>query len=133
MTENGVSGDGNGWYARESLDSRAGEMEVHYIEGERRRLVITLSEKEFNVAQYCGLLFRHPFDDGFIYFGPWQDVDECPGITRCLLTKNTEPDLRSGTKGLYDHDDHADIQFKLASVEQSLQSGTDQSEGVDQP
>lgn len=113
------------WAERE-IGSRAGEMKVVYPEDERRRLVITLSEKEFQVAQYCGILFRHPFDAGFIYFGPWQDVDESPGITRCLLTKYTEADLRSGTAGAYDHDEYADIEFKLESVERSLETETEQ-------
>ncbi|MFD1527309.1 MULTISPECIES: hypothetical protein [Halobacteriales] len=118
------------WFAEEEIESRAGDMVVRYIEDERRRLVITLTEKEFQVAQYCGILFRHPFDDGFIYFGPWQDVEDAPGITRCLLTKNTEADLRSGTKGVYDHDEYADIQFQLESVERSLKTETEQEEGT---
>lgn len=101
----------------EEVDSRAGEMEVHYPRDLRRRLVITISEKELQVAQYCGLLFRHPFDDGFIYYGPWQDVEDAPGITRCLVTKNTEPDLRSGKGCIFDHDDTADIVFRLDSAE----------------
>jgi len=105
------------WFAEEEIDSRAGEMVLRYIEDERRRLVITISEKELQVVQYCGLLFRHPFDDGFIYFGPWQDVEETPGITRCLATKNTEADLRNGKDPVYDHDEYADIQFSLEGTE----------------
>lgn len=101
----------------EEIESRAGEMTLQYIEDERRRLVIMISRRELQVVQHCGLLFRHPFDDGFIYFGPWQDVGECPGITRCLATKNTEADLTSGMNGVYDHDDHVDIEFRLASAE----------------
>lgn len=105
------------WFVEDELESRAGEMVVRYFEGERRRLVITISEKELKVVQYCGLLFRHPFDDGFIYFGPYQDVSEAEGITRCLSTKNTEPDLRSGPNPIYDHDEYADIEFRLESTE----------------
>ncbi|MFD1515676.1 hypothetical protein [Halomarina rubra] len=99
------------------LDSRAGQMVEEHREGGKRRLAITVTEKEFQVARYCGILFRHPYTEGFIYWGPWQDVETCPGITRCLVTKYTEADLRSGVEVLHDHDEFTDIEFKLGSYD----------------
>lgn len=108
----------------EEHESRVGNVVVQYRKEERRRVVIEVSEKELNVAQYCGILIQHPIEDRLIYWGPWRDVEDWGGATCCIVTKNTEPDLRSGSTPVYDHDEAADIEFQLASVNASNSEGT---------
>lgn len=68
-------------------------------------VVITVSEKELLVAQHSGLVVPHPSADRMILWAPSGSFDDlpidCEHITTCLVTKNTESDLKENGRVPY--------------------------------